>query len=253
MLKVKLTIPKHVESPYSIGTTAFCWVSAKQPDGSYHQISKPASCKDYVHDVLHNHHLKGKSGVSNGLHCYNPKLKPNLDTQRMRLLMLCTKETTIGQVYTGKRILNIIENKLGWRQTSIRQTSHPQEAQAYILTGPKEWMEASFFMSIVTLILRACSKNPEFSVNSWEEVEQNFAKWINNNGQDGNILVDTYKKILPILMGRKSLMSKLDKDDLWPPDAKFWAFHNPAGFQYLCKGMGYCGKANTWISELKVE
>ena len=253
MKELKLVVPKHVEMPYTIGGTAFCWVSPMQKDRSVVQLSKFTGCKDYLHDAIHNHHCCGGSKVSNHNHCYNPGIKPVMDFRRLRLLMCISEKTSSQeQVWSGKRALNLLETKLGWKPTTIRTIKHPIEKQCYMLIGPSQWMRASFFLSVLTLVMRSCSYNPAFEADTWEEVEKTFAGWVAKNGRDANILNTTYKKMYPVLSLRNKLLKNISKKELWPPDIGF-GFHNPGGFQSLCRAGSYSSKINDAFNRLSAD
>ena len=233
--------------------SAFCWASARQPDGTVFQISKFQGCKDYMHDAVHNHHHNGASGLSNSSHCYKPDFKPNMDINRLRMLMCTnTNTTTVEQVYTGKRIVNLLERRMGWSLSSIRRVEHPVEKQCFLLIGPGQWMAASFIISMYTLIMRASSLNPASFPSNWREAEQKLGEWTKNSGGDGTILSDCYKKMLPFLMARHQMLKDMTMEDLWPPDAAFFNFHNPAGFKSLCTGQSFSTKIKDRFRELNI-
>lgn len=252
MKKVKLVVAPHVKSPYKTGQVAFCWVSPRQKDGNVVQISKFTGCKDYLHDALHNHHCEGKSKVSNNSHGYNPSIKPCMDMRRTRLLMCVGSGNSKEQVWSGKRALNLLEDKLGWKNTAIKTVEHPVEKECYMLIGPPQWLGASFFLSVLTLIMRSCAYNPAFEANSWEDVKQNFKKWVENSGRDSRILTNTYERMYPILDMRRKLLKGIKKEDLWPPGIGF-GFHNPGGFQSLCRAGTYSEKVNDRVKKLMAE
>jgi hypothetical protein len=259
MKEIEIKQTKHVESPYSTGGTAFCWCSARQKDGSYYQLSRFTGCKDFLHDGMHNHQNNGKSKVSNATHGYNPKIKPCMSINKIRLLMTThpiNKEekyrpyTSEEQVFTGKRILNIIEDELGWKHTTIKRVKHPVEKQVFMLVGSRAWLKASFFISAYALIMRASSYNTASEeLKSWDDVQKLFKAW---KGNDTGLISTASKYFIPILKRRKELFSGFGKEVIWPPSIGF-GFHNPGGFVNLCNGSTFSPDINKRIKEMKTK
>jgi hypothetical protein len=157
---------------YKIHNVNFAWVS--NPDIARRQVTTLMTCREFVNRVIWAYHT-GRADDH-----YRPDRSKGIefDPEKMRLLVVhdpSNFDIFRDRLFNGKGILNIIEDKMGWERSKITTVKHSEFSNAWLITGPKEWMQNGPTMSIATMFLRiACyfGKGSEFAVDNFEELEK---------------------------------------------------------------------------------
>lgn len=109
--------------------------------------------------------------------CHGIKDKiDQVDMERTRLLIIQDpSDFTVfrDKLFTGKRMINAYEREAGWTPISkITTVKHSVYPNAWLLTGPGEWMRAPQLMSILTFFLRLSSVHGPFQTDTVAEAEK---------------------------------------------------------------------------------
>lgn len=174
LIRVKAIHPSHCcgSEGYRNSQFNFAWVS--NPETDRRQVSTLMTCREFVNCCIRAE----VAGIDD--HHYKPIEKVRLDLEKMRLMIVHDPQDFDKfrtRLFHGKAILNLIEERLGWEQSKITTVKHESYKNAWLITGPKEWMQNGPTMSIATLFLRiACryGKGDELSSESFEELEKSI-------------------------------------------------------------------------------
>ena len=110
---------------------------------------------------------------------YDPEVN-GIDMSKLRVVFsISTKsfKTTKKKVFSGKRVLNLLEEEAGWQKSIISSVIHTEykDTKMYLLTGPEQWMRSSSMLSLVVLIMRIASlTGGPFESNTLKELEKEF-------------------------------------------------------------------------------
>jgi hypothetical protein len=106
--------------------------------------------------------------------------EPKIDTEKMRLLVIgvlgADKEEHKEKLFSGKAALNLLESINKWPESKIATVNHEIYEDAWLITGPKEWISCPQMLSIATWILRLCAKYGPAETENLED----FKKWLDN-------------------------------------------------------------------------
>lgn len=98
-----------------------------------------------------------------------------LDFERTRLLIVQDPndfKMFRDKLFTGKRMINAYEREAGWTPLSkITTVKHSSYNNAWLLTGPGEWMKAPQLMSALTFFLRLASVYGPFEADTVAQAE----------------------------------------------------------------------------------
>jgi len=174
LIKIKGFNTTYEQKPQSI---AFALVS-KTSEGR-RQATKFLCCRDHLNDAIHARvHEK---------HCsvYDYDINPVIDLDKMRLLIGRyfdnddSRNKFKENIFSAKRLLNFYEDVAGWDRSKITTVKHSViDYNAWLLTGPKEWVEHTNLLSIVTLIFRIIGNHGPIKFSNNEDVEKWFCKLI---------------------------------------------------------------------------
>jgi len=156
-------------SPYSLSGMNFSFVSS--PADGRRQASGIVTCREYVNRTLWaaTNHKK----VSN----YDPDSYPPIDFNRLRLLVVCDVDNVDPfkrKLFNGKAALNLLEGLVGWKKSTITTVVHSNFKNAWLLTGPQEWVSQPQLLSLATWVLRLASFNGPLDVESYDHLEKNL-------------------------------------------------------------------------------
>jgi len=97
------------------------------------------------------------------------------DFERTRLLIIQDPNdfaTFRDKLFTGKRMINAYEREAGWTPLSkITTVKHSEYKNAWLLTGPGEWMKVPQLMSTITFFLRLASVYGPFEADTVTQAE----------------------------------------------------------------------------------
>jgi len=160
----------YTQKPQSI---SFALVS-KTPGGRK-QATKFLACRDYLNDAIHSRVHKGKCCV------YDYVSDPTIDLDKMRLLIgryfdnKKSREKLKENIFSAKRLLNFYEEAAGWDKSKITTVKHSViDFNAWLITGPKEWVAYTNLLSVVTLIFRIIGNHGPIKFSNNEDVEKWF-------------------------------------------------------------------------------
>lgn len=135
-----------------------------------------SSCRDFINDRI--------------IADYAKPHKVPVDKNYLRLII--TRNTTPGfseeeirsRMYAAKHIVNLYESLAKWRTRSklarvsfVKESTNEKYPNAWLLTGPTEWMKSTHLVSMVTIIFRIVVECGGF--NNCETLEQAEAQFDN--------------------------------------------------------------------------
>ena len=155
---------------YGYSTMSFAFVSS--PIHGRTQCTGLATCRETVNSTI----LCAKTGHSLALH--NPDQDAPVDFEKLRLLIVIDVNKDLNdfktRLFSGKALLNRYEEKAGWIPSKITTVKHPNCKNAWLLTGPKEWMSHPQLLSIATFIMRLASVHGPFDTDSFKQAENSL-------------------------------------------------------------------------------
>lgn len=244
-------------STYGTGRIQFSFMSS--PETGRKQVYTWQTCRDVANDLMRAHIQEDAKGELGG--GYRFGTNPPVDFDKLRILVSLTDFGSIGHdglkqnLFSAKRIINYYENMAGWGKTKISTVHHSQrEKNCWLFTGPKEWMKASFLVSMVTLIIRILSGNgplenasPENVEKLWDDlIEVNEKKRKDDERFDGdvvNYLKPHREKFKMIMHHYDEIFGDMDSKKNIFPVRDSVGFNAGGGIDSLCKSV-------TGISEI---
>ena len=119
---------------------------------------------------------------------YDPDKDAPVDFERLRLLIVKTVKADFAdfrdKLFSGKALLNRYEEKAGWIPSKITTVNHSQYKNAWLLTGPKEWMSQPQLLSIATLFIRLMSIHGPLNMDDFQQAEDSLKVLYNNYMND---------------------------------------------------------------------
>lgn len=166
-----------------------------------------------------------------------------VDFEKLRLLIVETIDENYDdfktRLFSGKALLNRYEEEAGWSPSKITTVKHSDYKNAWLLTGPKEWMSQPQLLSIATLFIRLMSVHGPLDVDTTFQRAEDSLKTLYNNyiikkkaykvneekGNKNNILfsyypdIEIYLKYLDdiklLITNAKKIFSGIGLDDAW--------------------------------------
>lgn len=150
---LRVTAYPNTNSGYSSPTMKFAVVAIQ--GGERKQIIPAYTCREQFCNAI-----KGKSDV---------------DFERTRLLIVQDPKdfkTFRDKLFTGKRMINAYEREAKWAPLSkITTVKHSVYENAWLLTGPGEWMKTPQLMSTITFFMRLASVYGPFKADTVAQAE----------------------------------------------------------------------------------
>lgn len=217
------------QSPYN-SRLAFSLVSS--PKNGRKQCITLVTCRDFIHDSIRDHVNDTRESSY-----YHPGVNPSIDMDKMRLLVSIAgdPEITKRSLFSGKRVLNIYENLAGWKPSVISTVKHNQYKNAWLITGPKEWMNYSAMLSMVTLILRVSVNHGPIEATNIEELSAWWKNLIEKPPSpygDINYIVTTHDKFRILVEHYDKIFIK-GYEEAYPKNTRV-PFHGGGGIVSLC-------------------
>ena len=143
------------------------------------------SCRDYLSDAIH-------AKIHNKKHSmYKPETDPEIDLTKLRLLIgryfdgNAGREKFVKNIFSAKKLLNFYEDVAGWSKSKITTVNHSVlKYDAWLITGPEEWVQYSNLLSIITLMFRVIANYGPIDFENNEDVEDWFYGLIDNYNED---------------------------------------------------------------------
>jgi hypothetical protein len=228
--------PGDTSSIYSSGSIAYALVSS--PKKGRQQIHSVCTCKDFLHDVVRAYLHPDSEEAST---TYYKEDSPDVDMTALRLLL--TRDRFEGEsvdqfkkkIFSAKAVLNVYEKAYGWKPSKISTVVHPNFDHAWLLTGPPQWMRASYMVSLVSLILRlGGGKGPFPAFDNVKQVQAYWAKLCSNHtGGDVGLMSSVHTKLPVLFENFDDLFAKTPKE-LYPHTYKSGWFHSSGGIVNFC-------------------
>lgn len=154
-----------------------------------------------------------------------------LDLDRVRLLIIQDPsdfKVFRDKLFTGKRLANIFEEAAGWKPLGkITTVKHSAYKNAWLYTGPGEWMSQPQLMSTLTFLLRMASAHGPFDASNVQEAEAAMKKLLKaTSGKTA----DT-SSFLPHIWDSLKLVTKEHRKIFGKPDPKK-AWDDPQGSSF---------------------
>lgn len=157
------------DGSYGFSSMNFAFVS--NPAQGRKQISATMTCREYVNRTVW--------GAANGRNTgqYNPETDLPFDFTRLRLLIAQDTRDVDSfkrKLFNGKAALNLLESIGNWKRSTITTVIHSKYSNAWLLTGPEEWISQPQLLSLCTWILRLASHSGPLAVDSYDALESNL-------------------------------------------------------------------------------
>ncbi len=208
LLRVK-AYPGSNSSGYSNSSMIFSL--ANIIDGERQQVLPGYTCREQLCGAIKN----GVQGsLSNGF---------TMDFERTRLLIVQDPSNFSDfrdKLFTGKMLANTFEREAGWEPLSkITTVKHGSYKNAWLLTGPGEWMSQPQLMSTLTLLLRLASKHGPFEASTIDETEAVMKKLVKNRsssgGDIGYFLPHVWDSLRLVTVHHKEIFGNMTPKQAW--------------------------------------
>lgn len=159
---------------YHIGCVAFSFVST--PSDGKRQCTRLLTCRDHLHEAVRTHVHQD----DNLNYHYSAYHDPPIDMKKVRLLIAngaCAKTQVFKErLFNAKKIINFYEEVAGWKSRSKILTAKMgvSSREAYLLTGPGEWMSYPNLLSMITLIVRVITSYGPINFKDNKSLEEEY-------------------------------------------------------------------------------
>jgi len=216
------------------------------PKDGRRQCTKFTNCKAYMHDSVYD--------FLSGSHLfYDRKSSPPIDMTKLRLLVGRGDggEDFKKSLYAAKKVVNFYEEIAGWKPSKIAQVEHSNNYQdLYLIIGPRQWMSAPQLLSMITLILRACTMNGPVKFENNDDLEKLYKKWgTSQMAKDSHCIRDCWNKLFLVVRHYDELFDGFKPEDLYVNDHETVLSHSN-GIQYLCKFISATPELNKRFKEI---
>lgn len=234
---IRVEMAQCIKSPYNTalqGTSmhyAFVGANEQVTDKGLRkktQIASFVTCREFLCGIARAAAHPDTTLSSN----IKPK-QVDFDFTRLRLLIGVGRaadfEATRAKLFSGKRALNLLEEAVGWENSSVITTvKHEQysDDKMWLLTGPAEWLYAPQLLSLVGLIMRLAHKVGPLRTDSLDDLFDHLKEISKSNDDyDYTYIAGVRKHILTIMEKRKMLFPG-DVTKRYPgPEAPGWNGH----------------------------
>ena len=212
---------------YSMSSINFAFVSAPTPERV--QLTELMTCREYV--------LKKIWHAANN---YNQKNEsPPFDLLNMRLLIVHDPSdiTKFKQrLFSGKAALNVLEKINNWESSTITTVKHSYYKNAWLLTGPSEWMSQPQLLSLSTWILRLSMMEGPLDTDNYDTLESNLYSILQKDkrGSDNYLyLRNFWDKMYVLMKYHREIFEDGDLHKAWPGEDFGKNVHINGGIQTL--------------------
>lgn len=198
---------------YRYSSINFAFVSSPQ-DGR-RQATSTMTCREYVNRAVWA--AANYTAVSN----HNPEIDAPIDFSRLRLLVVhdpAGVDVFKQKLFNGKAALNLLEKFNGWKASTITTVKHTHYDNAWLLTGPKEWMDHPQMLSLATWVLRLAARSGPLATKDFDTYEnelKNMAKAMKDGADSGEYCRSFWDKIYILMKYHKDIFGKMDHEDAW--------------------------------------
>jgi len=201
-------------SMYGFSSINFAFVAAPR-EGVRNQAGDHCSCREQLAKLAW-YSFNNKQGS------YDTSPTRPVDFETLRLLFVHSPaDATVfkSKLFKGKVALNLMEDVAGWKRSTITTVVHSSYSNAWMLTGPGEWMSQPQLLSLMTWIMRL-SGSVNLDTTSYDALEASLY-----SVKNGFASPDT-KAYLPkfwdtmyiILKYNKEIFGNISLKKAWPGD-----------------------------------
>lgn len=197
---------------YGFSSINFAFVSS--PATGRKQASSTMTCREYVNRTAYG------CASGNGDTHHTPLVDQPIDFERLRILVVHDPKGVDGfktKLFNGKAIMNVLEKINKWKPSTITTVKHSVYENAWLLTGPAEWMSQPQLLSLATWVLRLAAVKGPIETKSFDALEANLSRL---RGQGGSSDVSTYlenfwDKLYVLLKYHDKIWGPVDHKAAW--------------------------------------
>jgi len=230
----------HSSNVYGLTSFNFAFVSAPI-QGVRHQATANMTCREYV-----NKSAWLSFNKENGAQ-FNPKDGHFVDFDCLRILFVYSPSDVRlfkERLFNGKAALNVLERLAGWEQSKITTVVHNNYKNAWLLTGPKEWMSQPQLVSLMTWIMRLSSFQT-IEVTNFDTLEASLYSISKGSGStDASTYAKVFwDKVYIILKYHKEIFGDIPLKEAWSSKLDENCFGNYSGLlTFVHKNARYSDK-----------
>lgn len=230
MTQIKIKGHKNDNCTYGINGVTFSLVSS--PEVGERQCMELCPCKAFLHDAVRSYVHDGHPNTRNPI--YNYGEDPDIDMNKLRLLIRINRETPKENLCYAKKVVNFYEEIAGWTQSEMTKVDHNIFKDVWLITGPKEWMQAPQLISMVTLVIRACTINGPIKFETNKDIEDTYKAWINAPIyiRDRYYIEHCWNKLFLVAKYNRELFNDITVKNLYVLNSKVYSHEN--GIARLC-------------------
>ena len=197
------------------GYTAINFAFVSSPTDGRRQATSTMTCREYVNRAAWAAANKEFVGQ------HTPGEDAPIDFDRLRLLVVHDPsgvDAFKNKLFNGKAALNLLEKFNNWKPSTITTVNHAHYKNAWLLTGPKEWMAHPQMLSLATWVLRLSASAGPLDVKSFGSYENNLQKL--STKRDTIADISTYcnrfwNKLYVLMKYYTEIFGKMDHKDAW--------------------------------------
>lgn len=213
----KIKVEPHPKQILTYSSQVIQYTLVSSPKDGRKQCTTLASCRDNLHGRVRDHIRKrqGLEGIE------------SIDMSKLRLLLVISskKDEDLKEfkekLFSGKRLLNFYERLAGWKESKITTVDYDKGRNAWLMTGPKGWMQHPQLLSIVTLILRVAARYGPVKFKNNGDIEKFYDKVANPSqnytNSDSGYIYSCKDKLYTIMKNHKKLFID-DLDEAYVTD-----------------------------------
>ena len=243
-----------VKSPYRITGFNFCFVSG--PDTGRVQVTNLATCREYVNKnvmISLNRSLFSESEL--------PKTDQIVDLSQLRLLIVTDPDDRDfdkfkNRLFSGKSALNTIESIAGWEKSKITTVKHDFYTNAWLITGPKEWMSQPQLLSVATWIIRLSADYGPLNTESYDALEASLYNiYVREHGKDSSkrgygdstsFVNKFWNRLYVMVKSHKDIFKDISTREAWECPVNTSDFAQQSGFMRFAENtITYSEKVKT--------
>jgi hypothetical protein len=170
--------------------TYFSFVSPY--DGGYKMSTGFTKCREILCSWMRTH-IREAVRPETG-YIFGEDYPINMDKLRLLTTFIADSRKTKmykDGLFSAKHVLNILEEYAGFSGRSSIKTvkvGSIHSTDAWLITGPKEWIECPQFLSLAALILRIGGHLGPFEATDIESLKENFLKLIKQENKKLSII-----------------------------------------------------------------
>lgn len=226
---------------YGFSSMNFAFVS--NPADGRRQVSASMTCREYVNRTVWGAY----NGEDTGQH--NPDSDPPFDFTRLRLL-ICYDKGDLAEfkrkLFNGKAALNLYEAINGWKRSTITTVVHSAYKNAWLLTGPQEWLSQPQLLSLATWIMRLAAFKGPLNTESFDALEKSLydiQRGENNGSSDTNTYCKKFWNRSYILVKYHKEIFQMDMNEAWSP-------HEGNNFGIYSGFLSFCDKSAKYSNKV---